>query len=561
MSRTLTGSGPPEVSTGVAGDLYLDTLNQALYGPKPSSGPWPAGVPLGGGTEGPMGPQGPQGPPGADGAPGGPVGPAGPAGPAGATGAQGTQGPQGLKGDRGLPGADGAQGPAGNDGLPGAAGAAGSQGPQGIQGPAGLPGADGAQGIQGPAGNDGAPGATGAQGPQGIQGPAGLPGADGAQGIQGPPGNDGLPGAQGIQGPQGDQGIQGPPGNDGLPGAAGAAGAAGADGAQGIQGIQGPAGNDGAPGTPGADGAQGPPGSNGSNGVDGLGYGGYSTTSLTLGTGAQVLDLSSAAFAYQTGTRVRLGFDSANYMEGVVSSLVGVSLTVSISHVVGSGTYGFWYVSLAGDVGAAGAAGANGAAGATGAAGAGYGGTSSSSVALGLGSKTFTTQAGLAYQANDVVRVSNSTSAYMVGMVASYTGTTLVVMVGTVLGSGTYASWTIGLSAVPTMLIGLVLPDNVTSQTNVSTALTWDVGTYYAVRLTYALRRGAGPVYSEVGTMNLVMNTVECLCEVLALTTSTDPGATFYGSLSGSTASLQYKTGSTGSSVTLDILSIDARNY
>ena len=84
--------------------------------------------------------------------------------------------------------------------------------------------------------------------------------------------------------------------------------------------------------------------------------------------------------------------------------------------------------------------------GLTGAAGAGYAASSTSSVLIGTGSKTFTTQAGLAYSANSRVRIANSTSNYLEGVVTSYTGTNLTVNVDRVVGSGTFTSWNIGLA-------------------------------------------------------------------------------------------------------------------
>ena len=71
--------------------------------------------------------------------------------------------------------------------------------------------------------------------------------------------------------------------------------------------------------------------------------------------------------------------------------------------------------------------------------------TSSSSVAAGAGSKQFATQAGLGYAVGDRVRVS-AASAYMEGLVTSYSGTTLVVNVDRVVGAGTLASWNIGVA-------------------------------------------------------------------------------------------------------------------
>lgn len=70
---------------------------------------------------------------------------------------------------------------------------------------------------------------------------------------------------------------------------------------------------------------------------------------------------------------------------------------------------------------------------------------SSSSVAIGTGSKSFTVAAGLTYAVSDPVTVVNNTSNFMEGTVTSYDSGTgaLVLNITTTVGSGTYSSWTI----------------------------------------------------------------------------------------------------------------------
>lgn len=101
-----------------------------------------------------------------------------------------------------------------------------------------------------------------------------------------------------------------------------------------------------------------------------------------------------------------------------------------------------------------------GPAGPAGPAGApGYGGTSASTITVGTGSKTFTTQAGFAYDTASRVRVASTGSgAYMDGPVTSYSGTTLIVNVDNISGSGTYSDWAISL-------IGAVGPQGPTGST------------------------------------------------------------------------------------------------
>ena len=296
-----SGSGDPGQMgvTGAAGDYYLDTANNSLYGPWAHG--WPtAGVPLVG-PMGTAGAAGPAGPPGAMGVPGAPGLP-GSAGPQGSPGPAGALGPQGLAGAVGAPGATvrtgtgdptqlGVAGATGdyyfnvaNNSLYGPwAGAwpatglalAGTQGPTGPGGPAGSPGALGLPGL---------PGAPGAPGPQGPAGPAGQAGTQGAAGDTGPRGatlfsGAGDPTQTGVSGATGDfyldtstHSLYGPfatawPGT-GIP-LAGSQGGTGAAGSAGPQGLPGLRGNPGAPGPDGAPGSPGLPGPAGAQGTAG----------------------------------------------------------------------------------------------------------------------------------------------------------------------------------------------------------------------------------------------------------------------------------------------------
>lgn len=83
--------------------------------------------------------------------------------------------------------------------------------------------------------------------------------------------------------------------------------------------------------------------------------------------------------------------------------------------------------------------------------GAGYGGTSTTSLAIATGSKVFTTQPGLAYQAGSYVRASSAAGGanYMEGTATSYSGGTLTLAVTSVGGSGTFADWTFAVAGAP----------------------------------------------------------------------------------------------------------------
>ena len=81
----------------------------------------------------------------------------------------------------------------------------------------------------------------------------------------------------------------------------------------------------------------------------------------------------------------------------------------------------------------------------------GYGGTSTTSLAIATGSKTFTTQSGLAYLAGARVRASSAANSanYMEGIVTSYSGTSFVLNVDAIGGSGTYADWNFNIIGQP----------------------------------------------------------------------------------------------------------------
>ena len=101
---------------------------------------------------------------------------------------------------------------------------------------------------------------------------------------------------------------------------------------------------------------------------------------------------------------------------------------------------------------AAAAAASAAAAAASAASAAGTVGTSTTSLTIGLGSKVFTTQAGLQFGVGTyVIVVSDSapTTKQMVGQVTAYSGTSLTVNVLLISGSTTHADWTIAISGAP----------------------------------------------------------------------------------------------------------------
>jgi len=139
----LTADGPPSSDVGVIGDVFIDTSQYELYGPKQNGG-W--GTPIA--LRGAVGEVGPQGD----------IGPRGEVGPTGLSGPQGNPGPQGDIGPQGEVGPTGLTGPQGNPGPQGDIGPQGEVGPTGLTGPQGNPGP---QGDIGPQGEDGLDGANG----------------------------------------------------------------------------------------------------------------------------------------------------------------------------------------------------------------------------------------------------------------------------------------------------------------------------------------------------------------------------------------------------------------
>jgi hypothetical protein len=217
-----------------------------------------------------------------------------------------------------------------------------------------------------------------------------------------------VAGAQGAQGPQGVSGPQGPAGSQGSQGTAGAAGPQGVAGPQGPTGPTGGAGTIGATGLQGLTGSQGIAGSTGPQGPSGA-AGGAGTIGSTGPQGPQ-------GVAGTTGAAGALGPQGPQ----------GVS-------------------------GPQGPAGTGGSGGAT---GLGYSGlTSTTSVAMGTGSKGFTvnqTQGTNAYIIGNRVRIVSiaSTTNYMEGAITGYATNLLTVNVDYVVGSGTIASWNFSITGV-----------------------------------------------------------------------------------------------------------------
>lgn len=84
-----------------------------------------------------------------------------------------------------------------------------------------------------------------------------------------------------------------------------------------------------------------------------------STTSLTIGTGAQTLTVS-AGKQFVTGEFLTISHAVNQYMQGQVTSYSGTTLVVNVLNTGGSGTFTSWVISPAGAQGATGPTGASG---------------------------------------------------------------------------------------------------------------------------------------------------------------------------------------------------------
>lgn len=111
-------------------------------------------------------------------------------------------------------------------------------------------------------------------------------------------------------------------------------------------------------GSVGPTGATGATGSQGYRAVMNLSYTG---SGLTLGLGTITLPIGTPInnLGWQQGTRVRVWHSATQYMEGQITSVIAnpqtTGINVNIDYVVGSGSFGQWYVGIAGDRGVSGA--------------------------------------------------------------------------------------------------------------------------------------------------------------------------------------------------------------
>jgi hypothetical protein len=212
---------------------------------------------------------------------------------------------------------------------------------------------------------------------------------------------------------------------------------------------------------------------------------GTSNTMVTIGLGSQTFTMNEFGLGFVPGVRARAA-SSTNpdcWMEGVVTAYDGLTsvLTMNVDLVGNGGGTAFseWNVNVAGepgqtgpigpsgptgdpggppgpqgptgpqgDPGVNGSNGLQGLQGVQGPPGPSYVGTSTTSLAVALGSQTFTTQAGLAYSVGARARASSLSAPtnFMEGIITAYSGTTLTINADLIGGSGTYADWNFNIA-------------------------------------------------------------------------------------------------------------------
>jgi hypothetical protein len=181
-----------------------------------------------------------------------------------------------------------------------------------------------------------------------------------------------LSGTSGTSGAQGSRGTGGTSGTNGFSGSSGSSGTNGSSGASGSSGSS---------GTSGVSGANGSAGTSGSSGTAGDRYKTTSVSSVTIGTGTKSLTIGTG-LAYTINQEILIANSPSNSMIGTVTSYNSGTgaFVVSITSVIGSGTYTSWDVNLNGAAGGNGTSGISGTSGLSASAGtSGATGTSGSS--------------------------------------------------------------------------------------------------------------------------------------------------------------------------------------
>ncbi len=127
-------------------------------------------------------------------------------------------------------------------------------------------------------------------------------------------------------------------------------------------------------------------------------------------------------------------------------------------------------------------------------------GTSTTSLAIGTGSKTFTTQSSKNWVAGMWMTVSSAAGPtnYMYGYVTSYSGTTLIMTITQVGGSGTLADWVIALSAPQASILTPLTLSSVGASIKPSLLFDFANSKYFDSRISFT-RATAGGRFNQLG--------------------------------------------------------------
>lgn len=168
--------------------------------------------------------------------------------------------------------------------------------------------------------------------------------------------------------------------------------------------------------------------------------------------------------------------------------------------------------------------------------------TSSSSVLIGTGDKTFTVGAGLGFipgMSISVARTSAPGTSSMFGVVKTYSSTTLVVTVASVTGSGTFTDWSISLAAAA---VGAGLGSNTFSGvqnfaqgSNIASAATINLTTATGNFVNITGTTGISTVILGNGMWRLVKFAGACLLTYSATTNKLNTGGANYTTSAGDT--------------------------
>jgi hypothetical protein len=182
---------------------------------------------------------------------------------------------------------------------------------------------------------------------------------------------------------------------------------------------------------------------------------GFARTTLTAGTGIGIsnaagsITISATAVTGITGPTGPTGVTGATGTGPTGPTGAGVTGATGATGSTGpTGATGVTGSGVTGSTGGTGPTGATGSTGPTGATGLGYSGlTSASAAVIGTGAKAFTTNladTATAFVVGGRVRAANTSapSNYMEGIIASFSGTNIIINVDTIGGSGTLSGWT-----------------------------------------------------------------------------------------------------------------------